>query len=131
MSRENVELVYRAVDAFNRRDLNAFLALVDPDVEFTTRFVERGGSYHGHDGVRMWWEDLLSVFSDFRVEADEVRNLGDMTVTRLRLRGQGIESEARMEQTDWQATKWRHKKAIWWRTFRSEAEALEAAGLSE
>ena len=35
MSQENVEIVRRGFDAFNRRDLDAFLALFDPDVEFT------------------------------------------------------------------------------------------------
>jgi ketosteroid isomerase-like protein len=33
MSQENVDLVRRAVDAFNRRDLDAFVALTDDDVE--------------------------------------------------------------------------------------------------
>ena len=28
MSQENVELVYRFIDAFNRRDLDSFLALL-------------------------------------------------------------------------------------------------------
>ena len=32
MSQENVELNYRSHDAFNRRDLDAYLALNDPDV---------------------------------------------------------------------------------------------------
>jgi hypothetical protein len=40
-------------------------------------------------------------------------------------------SNAPMKQTNWDVTEWRDKKAIWWRTFRIEAEALEAAGLSE
>ena len=31
MSEENVELVYSANDAFNRRDLDAFFAISDPD----------------------------------------------------------------------------------------------------
>jgi hypothetical protein len=35
MSQENVERAYRAVDAFNRRDLGSYLALIDPEVEFT------------------------------------------------------------------------------------------------
>src|SRR6185295_11609006 len=35
MSRENVDLSYRVIDAFNRRDLGAYLALIDPEVEFT------------------------------------------------------------------------------------------------
>jgi ketosteroid isomerase-like protein len=34
MSEENVELAHRAYDAFNRRDLDAFLAFNDPEVEF-------------------------------------------------------------------------------------------------
>ena len=33
MSQENVELTYQAYDAFNRRDLDAVLALMDADVE--------------------------------------------------------------------------------------------------
>jgi ketosteroid isomerase-like protein len=33
MSEENVELGYRLVDALSRGDLDAFLALVDPDIE--------------------------------------------------------------------------------------------------
>jgi len=47
MSQENVELVYRATDAFNRRDIDAFLALSEPDVEFIPRIaeLEGGGSY--------------------------------------------------------------------------------------
>jgi ketosteroid isomerase-like protein len=58
MSQENVELVYRLNDAFKRRDLDAYLALCDPDVEYYSRFgeVEGGGPYRGHEGVRSWWE---------------------------------------------------------------------------
>ncbi len=54
MSQENVELVYRTRDAFNRHDIDAFLALCDHDVEFTPRALELegGGPYRGHDGVR-------------------------------------------------------------------------------
>jgi ketosteroid isomerase-like protein len=43
MSQENVERTYRAFEAVNRRDLEAFVALMDPDLEFTTRFVEFEG----------------------------------------------------------------------------------------
>jgi hypothetical protein len=34
MSQENVELHYQVIDAFNRRDLGAYLALMDSEVEF-------------------------------------------------------------------------------------------------
>lgn len=54
---------YRAVDAFNRRDLDASLALTDHDVELVPRAVgvEGGSPYRGDDGVRAWWKDLLDV----------------------------------------------------------------------
>ena len=33
MSEENVELLYRSIDAISRRDLEAFMALMDQDVQ--------------------------------------------------------------------------------------------------
>jgi ketosteroid isomerase-like protein len=57
MSQENVELTYRTFDALNRRDLDAYLALTDEDVEFVPRTsaIEGESVYRGHDGVRRWW----------------------------------------------------------------------------
>ena len=128
-----MELVYEANEAFNRRDLDALLALADPDIEWFPRIVELegGGPYRGHDGVRRWWESLLAVAPDFRSEVEEVRDLGDITVVRVRLRGHGAASGASMEQTIWQLGEWRQKKCVRFRTFAREAEALEAAGLRE
>jgi ketosteroid isomerase-like protein len=133
MSQENIELVYEATEAFNRRDLDAFLALADPDVEFFSRFVELegGGPYRGHDGMRSWWENLFSAWLNVSSEIEDVRDLGDVTVARLRLRGHGIESDAPWEQTQWQVAEWRNRKCVRLRTVQSEAEALEAAGLRE
>ena len=34
MSQENVEIVSEMVDAFNRRDLDGYLARISPDVEW-------------------------------------------------------------------------------------------------
>lgn len=133
MSQRNVELLYRASDAFNRRDIDAFLALSDPEVEFSppNMGLEGGGAFRGHDGVRSWWANLLGVSPDFSAEFDEVRDLGDVTVARIRIHGHGVRSGAPMEQTSWQFAEWRHNKCVRWRTFRSEAEALEAAGLAD
>ena len=133
MSQENVELVYRALDAFNRRDLDASLALTDDDVEAIPRAVaiEGRGSYRGHDGVRRWWGDLLAVFPDFTMEVVDVQDLGDATVATVRLRGHGGASDTPTEEMIWHVSRWRGGKCFWWRTFSERAEALEAAGLSE
>ena len=64
MSWENVELICRAYDAINRRDLDAMIALVDSDVECTPLLLklEGGVPYRGHEGVRSWWRDLFGAF---------------------------------------------------------------------
>jgi ketosteroid isomerase-like protein len=130
MSHENVELVHRAYDAFNRRDLDDFLALTDPDIELTTRFMEMEGDpfYRGHDGVREWWRTLLGVFPDFSAEVLEVRDFGDSVVIELRVRGHGGDSGVPFDEVVWQASKMRDGKVTWVRNFGREAEALEAAG---
>ena len=133
MSEENVERIRRGFDAFNRRDLDAFLALTDPEVELSTRFREMEGDsyYRGHDGVREWWRDLLAIFPDFSMEVLELRDLGDSGIVALRVRGHGLDSGVPFEETMWAAGEWRDGKMTRWRNFGSEAEALEAAGLEE
>ena len=133
MSQENVDLYYQAIDAFNRRDLGAYLALMDHDVEFTPYevWVQGGEPYRGHAGVRRWWEESFAVLPDLRAEVNEIRDFGDRTFVRGRLYGQGAGSGASIERAMWLANEWRDKKTVWWCSFGSEAEALEAAGLSE
>ena len=129
MSQENVELHQRAFEAFNRRDLDAFLALADLTIELIPLNLElEGGAYRGHAGVRSFWKDYLTVFPDFSVELEEVRDLGDVTVARVRLRGKVTGTDVPFEQPIWQVAEWRRKECVWWHSFRSEDDALEAAG---
>jgi len=132
MSQENVELVHQTIEAFNRRDLDAFLALTDPGIEFTPHVVVMEGGYQGHDGVRRWWQDFLQVFPDWHAEVMEVRDLGDTTLTALRLAGHGGESGTPVDQRLWQvAEPSADKKAVRVSHHANEVEALDAAGLSE
>jgi ketosteroid isomerase-like protein len=131
MSRENVELAHRSVDAFNRRDLDALLAVMDDDVEGAPPLASMEGNYHGHAGIRRWWESLFSGLPDFTIEVVEVRDLGDLTVAVLRNRAHGAVSHTPIEQRLWLVGEGRNGKIIWWQTFRSEAEALEAVALRE
>jgi ketosteroid isomerase-like protein len=130
MSRANGELLHHAIDAFNQRDLDAFLALCDPELEFISYWmqVEGGGPYRGHDGVRDWWESLLDVYPDFTAEIEEVRDVGNRTIARVRVNAHGVESDAPMAVTMWLVAQYRHGKTIGWHFVSSEAEALHAAG---
>ena len=94
MSQENVELQHRLTDAFNRRDLDAYLALTDEDIEAIPRVGGMEGGYHGHDGTRRWWTDLLGAFPDFSVEFYEVHDMGgNLTLAAGHARGHGAGSD--------------------------------------
>jgi ketosteroid isomerase-like protein len=132
MSQENVEQAYRVFDAFNRRDIDAFLALIDPHAEFTPRLGQVAGrSYHGLEGAREWWRDTFATIPDFRIEILDVRDHGAFIFGCFRARGHGLDSGAPFDQTLWAAGEWRRGKAVWWQIFGCEAEALEAVGLRE
>jgi ketosteroid isomerase-like protein len=130
MAQTNTEIVRRSFEAFQRRDLDAYLALMDPDVEITSRFVGQT-TYHGHRGVREWWEDMLRVLPDTRVELQELHDLGDLVLLALRARGHGGGSAAPFDEITWMTAKARHGKCIWWHAHSTKAEALEAVGLPE
>jgi ketosteroid isomerase-like protein len=131
MSEENVELAYRVIDAMNRRDLETFLALMDEDVEAVSRIVAVEGDLHGHDGIRRWWESWFDVFLDYKIEVVDVRDHGDVIIGALRAVGHGAGSDVPLEDTIWNASRWRRGKCVWWRVFNTANEAVEAAGLSE
>ena len=134
MSLENVEIVRQVHETFNRRDLDANLRTVDPDVEFTPyeRAIEGLGPYRGHDDVRRWWRSAFEILPDFKVELFELRDLGnDLVLAHGCLRGQGMGSGAAFERTYWGLFRCRDERVVWWHAFETEAETLEAVGLRE
>jgi ketosteroid isomerase-like protein len=132
MAEDNVDLVYRAFDAVNRRDIDAFLALMSPNIVFVPRLVAvEGGELRGHAGVRKWWASILDAFPDFEATVLEVRAANTFTIGRMRYRGRGGGSTAPFEETIWLVSNWQNGKSVWAKSFRDRAEALAAAGLAE
>ena len=116
--------------ALNAGDLETLLASASEDVEFTSMVAEAEGTvYRGHEGMRIWWETVRGAFEDVRWDLLDVQGSGDCGVAHFRM--SGTLGGASVQQTMWQAVKFREGKATWWAFFRSEAEALEAVGLSE
>jgi hypothetical protein len=67
-------------DAYNARDPEAFAAVWNPDCEwhpFLTARVEGDPGYHGHNGLRAWFEDVDEMFSKMHVELGTFREVGD------------------------------------------------------
>jgi len=131
MSEENVQIVRRCYEALRKDDLGQFLDHVHPDVEWHSLILEIEGVFHGHDGVRKWWRELRSVFPDWDPSIGEVRDLGDYVLVHAHGIGSGASSGVGISDDFWQIARFRDGLMAWYGAFRSEAEALEAAGLSE
>jgi hypothetical protein len=129
MSEDNIELLRRAYDALNRHDVDAMVALSDPEMEFRPLLlaIEGAGPLRGHESLRCWWQDLLGLFPDWGIEINEVRQVGCLTLARVKSHGSSRDSDAVINQQFWQVTEWRDGKALWWHNFLTEAEAVEAA----
>jgi hypothetical protein len=39
---------------------------MDADVEAESRLVAMEGGYHGHDGIRHWWQQLFDAWPDYQ-----------------------------------------------------------------
>jgi ketosteroid isomerase-like protein len=131
MSEENVQIVKRGYEALQANDIEAFLNYVDPEVEWRSLIMEVEGVFHGRDGVREWWDGIRSVFPDWNPSIVGVRDLGDWVVVHARGIGSGATSGVGLDNHFWQALKVRNGLVVRYGAFRTEAEALEAAGLSE
>jgi hypothetical protein len=131
MSQQNLELARCAYDALNRRDLDTFIGLMHPEIQVESRLVVMEGGYRGLDGVRRWWDDFLGAFPDYMVEIEELRDLGEVTLSYSRGRGRSAGRDAPFVDALWQPIRWVDGKIIWWRVCSTEAEALEAAGLTK
>jgi ketosteroid isomerase-like protein len=135
MSQENVEAFKRAFDAVNRRDIEALMPELDPEVEWHTDFLMamggKGTVYRGHEGIREWLRDLYETLSEIQAEYSEIRDLGDRTVAIGRIRARGTASGAETESPIGSVVEFKNGKVIGVRTFLDPKEALEAAGLRE
>jgi ketosteroid isomerase-like protein len=131
MSQENVEVVRGTYDAFQARDLRAFLSYMDPEVEYRSLVLEVEGVYHGHEGIRSWWESVLAVFPDWSPKIEDARDLGDRVLVRVRAEGRGTGSGVAVERDFWQVADLRDGRLRSSAFFRTEREALEAMRLRE
>jgi ketosteroid isomerase-like protein len=92
MSQENAEVVRRAFEAFNRRDLDELVGLAHRDCEWLPfRAQLEGIVYRGHDGVRRFVRDMEEDWSEFQIVPDELEEHGDrvLVIGRVHALGRG------------------------------------------
>jgi ketosteroid isomerase-like protein len=131
VSRPNVDTVRAILEAFNAGDMNGFLALCAPDIEWdlSQRLVDPE-KYHGHDGVKRFFEQQLEAWEELpRMEAEDLIDAGDQVVAFVRVHGRGKGSGAAVEAQIAQVWTLHEGKAVRLVYFGNRAEALSAVGL--
>ena len=132
MSRENVELVQRGYEAFNRGDLDAFVDLFAPDATLHPL------DYWPDSLIRQGREEIVSLLQELREpwERPESRaarlvDSGDYVVAEHLYRGVMKGSEDVMEWRLGMSLTFRGGKITDMSFFRTFEDALEAVGLRE
>jgi len=130
MLQENVEIVRRAIEAFNRGDFDGALQDAAPDatVDWSRARGLNAGVYVGHDAIRRFWTDLAETFERLTTVANEFIPYREHVVVPLtgRMTGRGgIQVETR---TATVAT-FRDGRLVRWTMYQDKPEALKAVGL--
>jgi ketosteroid isomerase-like protein len=67
-----------AYEGFGRRDLDAVLAVMDPDIEWdATDALAHTGRFQGHAGVTEYIESLSDAWEDFELNPEQFAESGD------------------------------------------------------
>jgi ketosteroid isomerase-like protein len=126
----NLEIVRRAFAEMGADDYRE--TVWDPEVQ-----IENAAGwvietvYHGHEGLRRWWDDLAEAFGDFGVVLEDAQELDDervLTTQRFvgRFRATEIPFDGR-----WASILWiRDGKVVRAQGHLSQGRAMRAAGLS-
>ncbi len=79
MAQENVDLLLRACDAWNRSDLDATIEMMTEDFEFRPAlvFFDLDPLYRGHEGWREFWKIWRDAWETVSIRVERVQDLGD------------------------------------------------------
>ena len=127
-----MNLVRRAIDAYNRRDFETMRALNHSDIELDWSASRGLGArvYRGEEEVMRFYRDFLGTFQEVVIEPERFVESGDSVVVpnRATIRGRdGIETVARSAFL-FELRAGRVERIC---LYQETDEALEAAGLRE
>jgi uncharacterized protein len=134
MSQENVEIVRRVYELWNRGDVDAAMQLFDPQVAWLGyTHLPDAGPRRGVDEVRRWVADFGEAWDDIQVGIERLVEVGDDSVLAfVRMTGRGRDSGAAVTSgLDGHLWTLRACRITFVRLYQGTREALEAVGLSE
>jgi ketosteroid isomerase-like protein len=132
VSGSNIDRHRRASEAFNTRDVEAYVAFCDPDIELHSAVtVPGGGFYRGHAGVRQWHRDLADAFgSEIRLEPEAYFDVGEHTISFHVLRGRGRESGADVATPAAHLCRWRGGLIVYFKGYLRREDVFRDLGIS-
>ena len=135
MSQENVEIIRRLVDAWNRQDAEGILALIHPEGEYVNApTAVEPGTRRGHDEVVAVMRKQWEILSGASQEIDRFHDRGEEIITEGRVSRTMPGSDTRISAPLLMSWKFRDGRVIRLEQLGAGSEfpdALEAAGLSE
>jgi ketosteroid isomerase-like protein len=134
MSQRNVEIVRRAWEAWEDRDMHALFAHYDPEIVWDQRSgpIELLGLYKGHEGVRKFFREWRDSFENYHAHAETFIDAATNVVAGIRQGGRGKVSGVEIEMpVQWLVYRIRNNLIVRIEAFDVKADALEAAGTEE
>jgi ketosteroid isomerase-like protein len=136
MSQENVEIVRRLYDAWNRRDEEELVALSDPEAEWVNSpTAVEPGTRRGTNELIAVWRMQWEILRDGHSEIERIHDRGEEIFVLARFSRRMPEGDARIEDRSLISWRIRNGKAVRAEVLgfgKAEVEkALEAAGLRE
>ena len=134
MSQANVEAARRAVDGWNRGDIDAWLESAHPDVEWSSAVARRveGAQtvWRGREEIRRFWDEWHSLW-DLSIEISDFRDLGDIVVALGGMQITGKGSGVDLAQPVGYVVEFDGDLIRKMSAYMDPSEALEAVGLRE
>jgi ketosteroid isomerase-like protein len=131
MSQQNVEIVRRFCECWERLDWSGMVELLDPDVEQlgTVGGIEEHSVRHGPDQIRRSYESSEEMWAEHRVEMQDVIGAGDRVVVLQREYQRGRASGVELVIDTAAILDLRDGRIVRIQGYMDPAEALRAAGL--
>ena len=121
-------MIRAGLAAYNRGDVEAALENYDPAVEFVTLLM---GDHQGKPALRHFAEENLKTLSGYKLEPEEMIDLGDKVIAVVRMAGAGRVSGIALGDKIALLFTLKNGLVVRQQTLRSREDALEAASLPE
>jgi ketosteroid isomerase-like protein len=133
MSQDKVELVQRALEAYQLRDASALREMSDEECEnYTlTEGVTEGEPFRGHAGIEEWLRHEFDPWEEFQLEPTEIREIGERVLLRYRVRARGRGSTVELTADAGSVFEFRAGKIYRLRAYLDWQKALGVAEQSE